>query len=134
MAIFDVIARLGLKLTDVDNEEIEGIVSSIEKTAHDEIVKNTLIELHIIEYLSLMRPDIMSALIKEKERENEEWIGKTERIFDEQGNRICQEVLCDSVSEVRQCKFCGKYICKYHNYSQESTCCYACWVEHSGMQ
>lgn len=134
MSVFDDITRLGLHLTDDDDREIKEIINHIRNTTHDEIVKNTLIELHVIEYLSIMRPDIMSALIKEKERENNEWIKRTQRTFDENGNRICQEAFCDSINEVSQCRFCGKYVCKYHNYSHEFTCCYDCWEKVSRTQ
>ena len=132
MAILDDIKRLGLKLEDTDREEIEKIIEHITKEKEDEFVRNSLIEGAISEFISAFYPDVMEALIKEKERQNSEWTRLSQRKFDEKGNRQCEEEYCSSIAEVAQCNYCGKYICKEHNYLKGSRCCYACWVFNFG--
>ncbi len=36
---------------------------------------------------------------------------------------------CNSVVEVSQCIYCGKFVCKEHNYGNDVRCCYDCSIE-----
>jgi hypothetical protein len=132
MSIMDDIKRLDMKLEASESDEIKNIVDHITREIKDEFVRNTLIEGAVGEFIHEMRPDIMEALIAEKDRQNKEWIRLSQRKFDEKGNRICDEQHCSSTTEVAQCTYCGKYICKEHNYLEGSTCCYSCWVFNFG--
>ncbi len=130
MGVLDEIKKLGLNLDETDIEEIEAITDRIQRDKKDDTVKASLIEMHIVEYISSVRPDIMAVLIQEKERENAEWIRKTERKYDEYGRRVCDEPLCPSVKDVAQCRYCKKYVCGEHNYLKGGCACYDCWMKH----
>lgn len=82
MSILDDIKRLGLKLEESEKEEIDKIVEHITKEKEDEFVRNALIEGAVSEFLGAFCPDVMDALIKDRERENEEWMRLTRRKFD----------------------------------------------------
>lgn len=129
MGILQDIERLGLRL-DADNlDHIKMIEEDITKKTDDELVRNALIEMHVSDFLSMARPDIMDALVNEKNKEFEQLRQKSQRKFDEKGNRICDEQMCDSATGVAQCVYCGKYICKVHNYGENERCCYDCSIE-----
>ncbi len=66
-------------------------------------------------------------MIKNKEFEQNRQ--KSQRKYDEHGNRICDEQMCNSVVEVSQCIYCGKFVCKEHNYGNDVRCCYDCSIE-----
>jgi hypothetical protein len=132
MAIIDDIKRLGLQLEKSDRDEIDRIVKQITREKEDEFVRNALIEGAIGEFLAAFCPDAMDAIIKDKDRQSKEWIRMSQRKFDEKGNRLCEEDFCLSTTEVAQCNYCGKHICKEHNFLKDSRCCYACWVFHFG--
>jgi|GEM_PF-1055387 len=132
MSIMDDIKRLDIKLEASERDEIDSIIKHITSEKEDEFVRNTLIEGAVGEFINEIRPDIMEALIAEKDRQNKEWIRLSQRKFDEKGNRICDEQHCSSTIEVAQCNYCGKYICKEHNYLEDSKCCYGCWVFNFG--
>jgi predicted nucleic acid binding AN1-type Zn finger protein len=105
------------------------IEEDITKKADDEMVRKALIEMHVSEFISLARPDIMTALVDDKNKEVEQLRQRSQRKFDEKGNRICDEQMCDSVTGVAQCVYCGKYVCKEHNYGENERCCYDCSIE-----
>ncbi len=132
MGIMDDIQRLDIKLEASERDEIENIIKHITREKEDEFVRNALIEGAVSEFINETRPDIMGALIAEKERQNKEWMRLSQRKFDEKGNRICDEQHCSSIAEVAQCNYCGKHICKDHNYLEDSKCCYGCWVFNFG--
>lgn len=126
------IKRLGIKLEASESDEIKNIIEHITREKEDEFVRNALIEGAIGEFINETRPDVMEALIADKERQDKEWIRMSQRKFDEKGNRICDEQYCSSTVEVSLCNYCGKYICKTHNYLEDSKCCYDCWVLNFG--
>ena len=129
MGILQDIERLGLKLDDDALEHIKMIQEDIIRLNQDELVRNTLIEMHISEFIEMARPDIMTALLDDKNREVEQLTKEFQRKFDSQGNRICEEHTCDSIIEVHRCTYCGKYVCKEHNYgSEDLRCCYDCSI------
>ena len=132
MAILDDIKRLGLRIEKSDRDEIDRIVKHVTRETEDEFVRNALIEGAIGEFLAAFCPDAMDAIIKDKDLQSKEWIRMSQRKFDEKGNRLCEEDFCSSTTEVAQCNYCGKHICKEHNYLKGSRCCYACWVFHFG--
>ncbi|MCX5813816.1 MAG: hypothetical protein NT178_14905 [Proteobacteria bacterium] len=132
MSIMDDIKRLGIKLETSEKDEIKNIIEHITREKEDEFVRDALIEGAIGEFINETRPDVMEALIAEKDRQNKEWIRMSQRKFDEKGNRICDEQHCSSIIEVAQCNYCGKYICKEHNFLEGSKCCYGCWVFNFG--
>jgi len=129
MGILQDIKRLGLKLDDDNLDHIKMIEEDITRKTPDELVRNALIEMHISEFISFARPDIMSALVDEKNREVEQLRQRSQRKYDEKGNRICDEQMCDSVIEVAKCTYCGKFVCKEHNYGETIRCCYDCLIE-----
>lgn len=129
MGILQDIERLGLKL-DADNlDHIKMIEEDITKKTDDALVRRALIEMHVSEFIALARPDIMTALVNEKNREIDQLRQRSQRKFDEKGNRICDEQMCDSVSGVAQCVYCGKFVCREHNYGDDARCCYDCMIE-----
>jgi hypothetical protein len=130
MGVLDEITRLGLKLTEEDREEIRRITEYLTENKSDEIVRDTLIELHVTDYLECVRPDIMESLIKEKDREAEGWLAQIRRRYDDAGKKLCDETLCGSVEDVQRCTYCDKYVCKAHNFGGSTRCCYGCWKEH----
>jgi hypothetical protein len=132
MAILDDIKRLGLQLEKADRDEIDRIVKHVTRETEDEFVRNALIEGAVGEFLAAFCPDAMDAIIRDKEKQSNEWIRLSQRKFDEKGNRLCEEDFCSSIDEVAQCAYCGKHICKGHNYLNDSRCCYACWVFNFG--
>jgi hypothetical protein len=132
MSILDDIKHLGIKLETSEQDEIKNIIEQITEEKEDEFVRSALIEGAIGEFINETRPDVMEALIAEKDRQNKEWIRMSQRKFDEKGNRICDEQYCSSTVEVAQCSYCGKYICREHNYREDSRCCYNCWVFNFG--
>jgi hypothetical protein len=132
MALLDDIKRLGLQLEKADRDEIDRIVKQVTRETKDEFVRNALIEGAVGEFLAAFCPDAMDAIIRDKEQQSNEWIRLSQRKFDKEGNRLCEEDFCSSTDEVAQCSYCGKYVCKEHNYLKDSHCCYACWVLHFG--
>ena len=129
MGILQDIERLGLIL-DVDNlDHIKMIEEDITKKTDDELVRNALIEMHVSDFISMARPDIMDALVNDKNKEVEQLRQRAQRKFDEKGNRICDEQMCDSAIGVAQCLYCGKFVCKEHNYGKDERCCYDCSIE-----
>jgi hypothetical protein len=129
MGILQDIDKLGLKLEQDDLDHIKMIEEDLTRKTEDELVRNALLEMHVSEYLSMARSDIMEALIESKNQEVAQWRERAARKFDEQGNRICDEQLCSSVTDVTQCHYCGKFVCKEHNYSEDVCCCYDCSIE-----
>jgi hypothetical protein len=129
MGILQDIERLGLKLDDDNLENIKMIEEDITKNTGDELVRTALIEMHVSEFISLARPDIMDALVNNKNKEVEQLRQRSQRKFDEKGNRICDEQMCDSAIGVAQCIYCGKFVCKEHNYGKDERCCYDCSIE-----
>ncbi|OPY66881.1 MAG: hypothetical protein A4E63_02405 [Syntrophorhabdus sp. PtaU1.Bin050] len=132
MGVLQEIERLGLELNEEDLSHVKAISEDIERETQDKTVVPTLVDLHVTEYLSIARPDIMAILVQEKEREMLEWQSKIERQYDDQGNRVCDEPFCDSIEGVAKCRYCGKFVCKEHNYAQDIHCCYACRKERFG--
>lgn len=129
MGILQDIERLGLKLDDDNLDHIEMMKEDITAKTPDELVRNALIEMHVSEYIEMARPDIMTTLVDEKNREIEQLRQRAQRKYNEQGNRICDEQMCESVIEVAQCSYCGKFVCKEHNYGEDVRCCYDCSIE-----
>jgi hypothetical protein len=129
MGILQDIKKLGLQLEKDDLDHIKMIEEDLTRNTEDELVRNALLEMHISEYLSMVRSDIMEALIESKNQEVAQWRERAARKFDEQGNRVCDEQLCDSVADVAQCHYCGKFVCKEHNYGEDVRCCYDCSIE-----
>jgi hypothetical protein len=129
MSIMEDIRKLGLVLDEYDEAEVNGIIERVTKDEGDEHIRNAMIEMLITEYLSAIQPEIMSALVQNKQKEVDEWRRTTERRYDEKGNRVCDETLCPSTEQVAQCVYCGKYVCKEHNYGKDERCCYACTQE-----
>ena len=134
MAILNDIKRLGFKLDPADRDEIDKIVDRITKQQKDKDIRNAVIEGEVGDFLNAWRPDIMEAIVKDKQKEADEWVRKTQRKFDEKGRRVCDEQFCPSVDGVAQCVHCGKYVCNEHNYMKESRCCYDCYVEQFGKE
>ena len=132
MAILEDIKRLGLQIGETERAEIDRIVEHVTKETEDEFVRNALIEGAVGEFLEAFCPDVMEAIIRDKQEQSSEWIRLSQRKFDEKGNRICDEDFCSSIESVAQCSYCGKYICKEHNYLKDSRCCYACWLSRFG--
>ena len=129
MGILQDIERLGLKLDDDNLDHIEMIKEDITAKTSDELVRNALIEMHVSEFIEMARPDIITTLVDEKNREIEQLRQRAQRKYNEQGNRICDEQMCESVIEVAQCSYCGKFVCKEHNYGEDVRCCYDCSIE-----
>lgn len=121
---------MGLNLDQDQLDHIEMIKGDITRKTEDKTVRDALIEMHVSQFIEWARPDIMSVLLEEKNKEVEEWRQRTRRTFDDQGNRVCDEEFCDSIADVAQCRYCGKYICKEHNFAENGRCCYDCSVEH----
>jgi hypothetical protein len=134
MGILEDIKRLGLKLDENDEAEIELILEEVRREKKDDLVRAALSEVIIGEYLEERKPEIMSALVQAKQKEVDEWRRRTERKYDEKGDRICDEPFCPSTERVSQCIYCGKHICKEHNYRNDGTCCYACLQERFGKE
>ncbi len=129
MAILKDIERLGLELEDADRDEIDKLIAKIsEEKKDDPFVRDALIEYAITEFLCAWKPEVVDALAKDKERQNDEWVRQTQRKFDEKGARICDEPYCASTTGVAQCSSCGKHICSEHNYGEDSRSCYDCWL------
>jgi hypothetical protein len=129
MGILQDIERLGLKLDDDNLDHVKMIEEDITRRTEDELVRNALIEMHVSEFISSARPDIMTALVDDKNREIEELRQRSQRKFDDKGSRICDEQMCDSATGVAQCHYCGKFVCKEHNYGEDVRCCYDCSIE-----
>jgi len=129
MGILQDIERLGLKLDDDNLDHIKMIKEDITAKTSDELVRNALIEMHVSEFIEMARPDIITTLVDEKNREIEQLRQRAQRKYNEQGNRICDEQMCESVIEVAQCSYCGKFVCKEHNYGEDVRCCYDCSIE-----
>lgn len=129
MGILQDIQRLGLKLDDDNLDHIKMIEEDITSKTEDELVRSALMEMHISEFIELARPDIMTALVDEKNMEIEQLRQRSQRKFDEKGDRICDEQMCESAVEVAQCSYCGKFVCKEHNYGEDVRCCYDCSIE-----
>ena len=132
MAILDDIKRLGIQLEEADRDEIEKIVEKATKEQKDEIMRNAVIEGLVGDFLSSWCPEAMEAIVKDKQKQSDDWVRLTQRKYDEKGNRVCDEQFCPSTDEVAQCTYCGKYICKEHNFLKDSCTCYDCWVTHCG--
>ena len=132
MGILDEVKRLGLELTEDDKNEIEVIYDRAKANDKDEIVRKTRIEYYIGEYLTIVRPEIMSALEADITAQNKELIRDLGRQFDEEGKRICDEVGCMSKEDVGKCEYCERYVCRSHNYGKAVHSCYACYLENGG--
>lgn len=133
MGILEDIERLGLTLNDENKEDLEALFDRAKMEKGDELVIKTKVEYYIGEYLSEMRPDIMSALEADRQARNAELLKEVNRRFDENGKRICDEVDCSSTEGVDQCEYCERYVCSKHNYKQgPGHCCYACFLEYGG--
>jgi hypothetical protein len=129
MGILQDIEKLGLQLEKDDLDHIKMIEEDLTRNTQDELVRNALLEMHISEYLSMVRSDVMEALVESKNQEVAQWRERAARKFDEKGNRVCDEQMCDSVTDVDQCHYCGKFVCKEHNYGEDMRCCYDCSIE-----
>ncbi|MDR2017615.1 MAG: hypothetical protein LBQ00_01845 [Syntrophobacterales bacterium] len=134
MSILADIKRLGFKLEDADKDEIDKILQRIGKQIKDKDVRNAIIEGEIGDFLNAWRPDIMDELVKDRQRQVNEWVKTTQRKYDEKGNRVCEEQFCPSTNGVTQCIYCGKFICKEHNYKKDSIVCYDCFAEKYGKE
>lgn len=134
MGIMEDITKLGFTFEPADQDEIDRILQRVTKENADEGIRNALIEREVGDFLDAWRPDIMDAIVKERQREADDWVRMTRRKFDEKGNRVCDEDYCPSIDEVAQCVHCGKYICREHNYMKDSRCCYECYVERFGVE
>ena len=132
MGILDDVKRLGLELTEDDKNEIEVIYDRAKANDKDELVRKTRIEYYIGEYLTIVRPEIMSALEADKMAQNKELIKELGKRFDETGKRICDEVGCLSTENVAKCEYCERYVCANHNYGKAGHSCYACYLEKGG--
>ena len=88
MGIMNDIKRLGISLEQMDYEEIERITAQVTKDKEDPFVRDTLIECLINEYLQVIRPEVMDALMKDRQNEMDALRKKMERTHDEKGNRI----------------------------------------------
>ena len=133
MGILDDVKRLGIELNDDDKKEIEAMKARAKAEKKDRIVQETLLEYFIGEYLTVMRPEIMSQLEAEKTKENKELIRELTRLYNDAGERICDEVGCSSVENVGKCDFCERSVCSTHNFSGKGGhCCYACHLERGG--
>ena len=134
MAILDDIKRLRIKLEDADQDQIDKIVEKITKEHKDKIVRNAMIEGEVGDFLQAWCPEVMEAIVSEKQRDANDWVRRTQRKYDEKGNRVCDEQYCESTNGVAQCVHCGKYICREHNYRKDSLCCYDCYEEQVGKE
>jgi hypothetical protein len=134
MGILEDIKKLGCTIEPADQDEIDKIVEKVKKEKKDENIRNAVLEGELGDFLNAWRPDIMEAIVKERQREADEWVRLTRRKFDEKGDRLCDEQFCPSTDGVAQCVHCGKYICREHNYIKESRCCYDCFVERFGKE
>jgi hypothetical protein len=132
MGILDDIKRLGIELNDDDIHEIEAMHDRAKAQKKEKIVQDTLVEYYIGEYLTIVRPEIMSALEADKTAQNKELINELQRQFDDKGNRICDEVGCLSAEGLGKCEYCGRYVCANHNYGKAGHSCYACYLEKGG--
>jgi hypothetical protein len=132
VGILDDIKRLGIELNDDDKYEIEAMHDRAKAEKKDKLVQDTLVEYYIGEYLTIMRPEIMSALEADKTAQCKELIEDLTRQFDEKGRRICDEVGCSSTDGVGKCEHCERYVCAKHNYGKGGYSCYACYLENGG--
>ncbi|MBA4390737.1 MAG: hypothetical protein C0399_07350 [Syntrophus sp. (in: bacteria)] len=130
MGILDDIKRLGLELNDDDKAEMEALFDRAKLEKKDEIVLRTMLEFYLAEYFTTMRPDIMSVLEAEKQKENKELLRQFSQRYDDKGKRICDETGCLSTDAVVQCEYCERYVCAHHNYKKDGHCCYACHLEY----
>jgi len=131
VGILDDIKRLGIELTDEDKQEIEAMRDRAKAEKKDKIVQDTLLEYYIGEYFTIMKPEIMAKLEADKTAQCKEWIKELTRQYDENGNRICDEVGCQSIESVGKCEYCERYVCATHNYGKGTHCCYACHLENT---
>jgi len=131
VGILDDVKRLGIELTDEDKQEIEAMRDRAKAEKKDKIVQDTLLEYYIGEYFTIMKPEIMAKLEADKTAQCKEWIKELTRQYDENGNRICDEVGCQSIEGVGKCEYCERYVCASHNYGKGNHCCYACHLENT---
>ncbi len=131
MGILEDIKRLGLELNEDDKTAMEALFDRAKVEKKEELVLKTMLEFYLAEYFTTMRPDIMSALEADKQKENKELLRQLTQRFDEKGKRICDETGCLSTEAVAQCEYCERYICADHNYKKHGHCCYACHLENS---
>jgi hypothetical protein len=129
MGILEDIKRLGLELNDDDKAEIDMLFDRAKLEKKDEIVLKTMLEYYLGEYISTVRPDIMSALETDKQAQNKELLQQFTQRYDDKGKRICDETGCLSTEAVSQCEYCERYVCVDHNYKRDGHCCYACHLE-----
>ncbi len=134
MGIIADIKRLGFKLEPEDRDEIDKIVQRLTKQQKDVSVRDAMIEGEVGDFLNAWRPDIMEAIVKDKQKQSDDWVRMTQRKFDAKGNRVCDEQFCPSTAGVAQCVFCGKYVCNEHNYMKDTRCCYDCYAEKVGKE
>jgi hypothetical protein len=74
MGIMQDMEKLGLKLDAEDEANVKLMMEEIKKEKEDEFVRSALTEMMVSEFISVARPDIMEALIKERERESAGWL------------------------------------------------------------
>jgi hypothetical protein len=134
MGILQDMKKLGIKLEEADQDQIDAIVKRITKEKKDETVRAAMIEGEVGDFLNAWCPEVMDAILKEKQREANEWVRQSQRKFDEKGNRLCDEQYCASGEGVVQCARCGKYICREHIYGKDSQSCYDCYVAQVGKE
>ncbi len=134
MSILDDIKRLHLELNENDNAEINAILDRVAGEGKEEFVQAPLTEYLLEEYLTVMRPDILSALREDRNSANAELMKGMGKRYDQKGDRLCDEPLCSSTESVAKCGYCDRFICKSHNYGKDSWCCYACWKEQGGEE
>ena len=136
MGLLDDIKRLGFKLDPADKDEIDKIVERVGKTVQDKHVRSAVIDGEVGDFLNAWRPDIMEEIVKDKQKQSDDWVRLTQRKYDNKGNRVCDEQYCPSVDGVAQCAVCGKSVCREHNFMKEKgpVMCYECFVEKYGVE
>ena len=117
MGILDEIKQLGLRLTNTDVTEMKKISDEFYKVKQDDFIKKPLVDIMITEYISKKRPDIMSALLKERKKQYElrKQLEKPKCDF------------CNSTDNLIKCKTnsCDKYLCPSHVDNYDGYC-YLC--------
>jgi hypothetical protein len=131
MGIINDIERLGLELDDEDRSHLKAIVDQLNKDQSDEFLRGPIIEGLMEEYLTLNRPEIMEALKRERTEQAISMMRAAARRYDEKGDRICDEADCSSTEDVSQCVYCGRFVCRDHNFGPGPCCCFACRKEQS---
>jgi hypothetical protein len=134
MGILKDIERLGLKLDKEDSDYLKAIVDQLTKDQPDEFLRDPIIEGLMEEYLTVNRPEVMEALNRDRTEEAIVMMRAAARRYDEKGDRICDEAGCSSTEGVAQCRYCGRFVCREHNFGTDSCCCFACRREYLRSQ